>query len=38
VDADHGLRESTYGELDLVQDWRDYLAAPDRYLRHLLAP
>ena len=36
--GEHGLRESSYGELDLVRDWRDYLAAPDRYLRHLLGP
>ena len=36
--GDHGLRESAYADLELVRDWRDYLAAPDRYLRHLLGP
>jgi predicted ATPase len=34
--GEHGLRESSYEELDLVRDWRDFLAAPERYLRHLL--
>ena len=34
--GDHGLREVAYHELDLVRDWRDFLAAPDRWLRHLL--
>lgn len=33
---EHGLRETTYDELDLVRDWRGFLDAPDRYLRHLL--
>jgi len=33
----HGLREAAYDELDLVRDWRDYLAELQRYLRHLLA-
>ncbi len=32
-----GLREATWDELELVQHWKRYLAAPDRYLRHLLA-
>ena len=36
--GDHGLRESAYADLELVRDWRDYLAAPDRYLSHLLGP
>jgi hypothetical protein len=26
-----------YHDLGLVQSWRAYLEAPDRYLRHLLA-
>lgn len=32
----HGLHEVGYDELDLVRDWRDFLATPDRFLRHLL--
>jgi predicted ATPase len=32
-----GWRRSSYDELNLVRDWRDFLAAPERYLRHLLA-
>jgi predicted ATPase len=35
--GDHGLREVTYDALDLVQDWRSFLDAPGRFLRHLLA-
>jgi predicted ATPase len=31
-----GWRPSSYDDLDLVRDWRDFLAAPQRYLRHLL--
>jgi len=34
--GEHGLRAAAYDELDLVQDWRGFLSAPDRYLRHLL--
>ncbi len=34
--GDHGLRQVPYEELDLVRDWRDFLAAPERFLRHLL--
>ncbi len=34
--GEHGIRESTFDELDLVRDWRAFLDAPDRYLRHLL--
>jgi predicted ATPase len=34
--GEHGLRESSYEELDLVRDWRDFLGSPERYLRHLL--
>ncbi|NLP86116.1 AAA family ATPase [Microbacterium sp. CFH 90308] len=31
-----GLREARWEDLELVQHWRSYLAAPERYLRHLL--
>jgi predicted ATPase len=31
-----GLRPSTYDELELVGHWRQYLAEPMRYLRHVL--
>ena len=31
-----GFSEKAYEELDLVRDWRGFLSAPDRYLRHLL--
>jgi len=31
-----GLRRTTWDDLDLVTHWRGYLAAPRRYLRHLL--
>ncbi len=31
-----GWRPGCYDELDLVRDWRNFLAAPQRYLRHLL--
>lgn len=34
--GEHGLRETAYDDLDLVRDWRDFLAAPERFLRHLL--
>ena len=34
--GEHGLRQAEYDDLDLVRDWRSYLDAPDRYLRHLL--
>jgi predicted ATPase len=30
-----GLRETAWEDLVLVQNWRSYLAAPDRYLRHI---
>ena len=30
-----GLRASCYDELELVRHWRSFLAAPERYLRHL---
>jgi predicted ATPase len=31
-----GIRETTWEDLELVQQHRNYLAAPERYLRHLL--
>lgn len=30
-----GLRPCAYDDLDLVRNWRSFLTAPDRYLRHL---
>jgi predicted ATPase len=32
----HGLRQTSYDELDLVRDWRGFLDDPSRFLRHLL--
>jgi predicted ATPase len=34
--GDWGFRDSTWSDLELVQNWRAYLATPDRYLRHIL--
>ena len=34
--GDWGLRPTTWDDLELVQHWRRYLDAPDRYLRHVL--
>ncbi|WP_363433162.1 hypothetical protein [Microbacterium sp. LWH3-1.2] len=31
-----GMRPSRWEDLELVAQWRSYLAAPERYLRHLL--
>ncbi|GGF41095.1 ABC transporter ATPase [Marmoricola endophyticus] len=31
-----GIRETTYDDLPLVALWRDYLAEPQRFLRHVL--
>ncbi|GAB3802866.1 AAA family ATPase [Humibacter antri] len=31
-----GMRETAWGDLELVRHWRSYLDAPERYLRHLL--
>ncbi|MFC4786135.1 AAA family ATPase [Nocardioides sp. MAHUQ-72] len=31
-----GLRPTTWEQLELVQHWRAYLAAPQRYLRHVI--
>ncbi|WP_286279399.1 AAA family ATPase [Naasia aerilata] len=30
-----GIRESTWEDLELVRSWRSFLAAPERFLRHL---
>jgi hypothetical protein len=29
-------RVDSYNDLELVKTWRDFLEAPDRFLRHLL--
>jgi predicted ATPase len=34
--GDWGIRESTWDDLQLVQNWRAYLDAPARYLRHVI--
>jgi predicted ATPase len=34
--GDWGIRETTWAELELVQNWRAYLESPQRYLRHVL--
>ncbi|MET0196372.1 ABC transporter [Rhodococcus sp. RS1C4] len=34
--GDHGLRRTSWEELELVAHWRRYLADPSMYLRHLL--
>ncbi|RLV56806.1 ATP-binding cassette domain-containing protein [Aeromicrobium phragmitis] len=31
-----GLRETRWKDLELVQHWQEYLARPERYLRHIL--
>lgn len=31
-----GIRKTTWDELQLVQNWKAYLQAPERYLRHVL--
>jgi predicted ATPase len=36
--GDWGIRRATWADLELVRNWRAYLDAPDRYLRHLLEP
>ncbi|MFG1926828.1 AAA family ATPase [Cryptosporangium sp. NPDC048952] len=33
--GDWGLRQTPWEELELVESWRDFLRAPDRWLRHL---
>jgi len=35
--GDWGMRETAWGELELVRHWKAYLDAPMRYLRHTLA-
>ncbi len=32
----HGIRTSTWDELDLVRDWKGFLDSPQRWLRHFL--
>ncbi|TCO45685.1 putative ATPase [Kribbella antiqua] len=34
--GDWGIRRTTWEDLELVQNWRAYLDAPARYLRHVL--
>ncbi|MFM9615839.1 AAA family ATPase [Streptomyces niveiscabiei] len=34
--GDHGLRETTWPDLDLVHHWRRYLTDPTTYLRHVI--
>jgi predicted ATPase len=34
--GEHGYRRASWGELDLTDHWRRYLANPDSYLRHSL--
>lgn len=34
--GEHGLRRTTWDELELVQHWRRYLTDPQAYLRHLI--
>ncbi len=34
--GERGLRTASYDELDLLGNWRGFLDAPERYLRHLL--
>jgi len=33
--GEHGIRETTWDQLDLLDNWRSYLADPKRWLRHL---
>lgn len=35
--SDDGIRRTEWEELDLVINWRSYLNAPERYLRHLFS-
>ena len=34
--GEHGIRETSWEDLEMVAHWRRYLDGPDRYLRHLL--
>ena len=36
--GEHGLRRTTWDELDLVDHWRRYLSNPHTYLRHIIPP
>lgn len=36
--GDHGIRSTTWEDLQLVADWRSYLERPERWLRHLVDP
>ena len=31
-----GIRQTSYDELELVRDWRGFLEAPRRWLRHFV--
>jgi predicted ATPase len=33
--GEHGIRESTWEKLEVVQHWQRFMQAPQRYLRHL---
>jgi predicted ATPase len=34
--GEHGIRRTEWDELELVANWKSYLDAPQRYLRHIL--
>jgi predicted ATPase len=34
--GDWGIRRTAWEDLELVQNWKAYLQAPERYLRHVL--
>ncbi len=34
--GEHGIAALNWDDLELVQDWRDFLTAPQRWLRHLV--
>jgi predicted ATPase len=34
--SEHGLRRSTWDELELIDHWRRFMARPDAYLRHIV--
>lgn len=34
--GEHGIGRKDWDELDLVINWKSYLDAPERYLRHIL--
>ena len=36
--GDWGMRQASFDDLELVQNWRSYLDEPHRWLRHLLEP